>query len=129
MSLQFLSHSWEVSDVESGIVVTLNQQDLDSKAIWILVDELFELALEHGQPNLYVDFGNVRRVASIVFGKLITLDKRLRNVDCRLVLCNVSSFLYQLFRATRLTENLVIRRSAFPEADVDYASQLSEAAP
>jgi anti-anti-sigma factor len=126
MSLQFLSHAWEVGTVDSGIVVTLNQQDLDSKAIWVLVDELFELALEHGEPNLYVDFGNVRSVASIVFGKLITLDKKLRNVDCRLVLCNVNSFLYRLFRAARLTENLVIRRSA-PDRDAEQAFQLSEA--
>jgi anti-anti-sigma regulatory factor len=112
MSLQFLSCSWEVQHVDSGIMVTLSQEDWDSKAIWVLFDELFELALEHGQPNLYVDFGNVRRLAGIVFGKLITLDRKLREVDCRLVLCNVEQALYQSFRAARLTENLEIQGRA-----------------
>ena len=109
MALQFLSHNWEVAHVDDGILVTLSQRELDSQAIWILVDELFELALESGRPNLYVDFANVRHLAGIVFGKLITLDKKLREVDCRLILCNVDRFLYQSFRAARLTENLDIR--------------------
>jgi anti-anti-sigma regulatory factor len=108
MSLQFLSCSWQVENVASGIMVKLAQEEWDSKAVWVLFDELFEVALEHGQPNLYVDFGNVRRVAGIVFGKLITLDKKLRKVDCQLVLCNVEPALYQSFRAARLTENLTI---------------------
>jgi anti-anti-sigma regulatory factor len=108
MSLQFLSCSWEVQTIEAGIVVTLSQEEWDSKAVWVLFDELFELALEYGRPTLYVDFGNVRSVAVIVFGKLITLDKRLREVECRLVLCNVKPALYQSFRAARLTENLLI---------------------
>jgi anti-anti-sigma factor len=109
MSLQFLSCSWEVETVDSGILVRLSQEELDSKAVWVLFDELFELALENGQPNLFVDFGNVRRLAGIVFGKLITLDKKLREVDCRLILCNVHPSLYQTFRAARLTDNLEIQ--------------------
>jgi anti-anti-sigma factor len=109
MALQFLSYNWEVENVDDGIMVTLSQRELDSKAIWILVDELFELALESGQQNLYVDFAHVRHLAGIVFGKLITLDKKLRDVDCRLVLCNVDRSLYQSFRAARLTDNLDIR--------------------
>jgi anti-anti-sigma regulatory factor len=115
MALQFVSHNWQVEHIENGIVVILSQQELDSRAIWILVDELFELAQESGQPNLYVDFGNVRRLANIVFGKLITLDKKLRDVDCRLILTNVNAFVYQSFRAGRLTENLDIRVSPFEE--------------
>jgi anti-anti-sigma factor len=115
MALQFVSHNWQVEHVDDGLTVTLSQQELDSKAVWILVDELFELAQESGKPNLYVDFGNVRRIASVVFGKLITLDKRLREVDCRLILCNVDAFVYESFRSVRLTENLDIRVNPFHE--------------
>src|SRR5437660_6811957 len=115
MALQFLSHNWQVEHIDNGIEVTLSQQELDSKAIWILVDELFELAQESGQSNLYVNFGNVRRLAAIVFDKLITLDKRMREVDCRLILCNVNPSVYESFRAARLTENLDIRVGAVEE--------------
>jgi anti-anti-sigma regulatory factor len=109
MSLQFLSHRWDVECIANGLIVRLSQEDLHSTAISILVDELYELALEHGRANLYVDFANVRRLASIVFGKLISLDRKLRDVDCRLVLCNVDPAVYQAFRAARLTENLDVR--------------------
>ncbi len=109
MALQFLSHNWQVENLEDGIVVALSQQALDSKTIWILVDELVELAHENGKPILYVDFSQVRRIASILFGKLITLDRKLREMDCHLILCNLDPFVYESFRMARLTENLDIR--------------------
>jgi anti-anti-sigma factor len=109
MALTLLSRNWDVEQVSDGIRIALRQQELDSKAIWVLFDELFELAVESGKPHLYVDLQNVRSLASIVFGKLITLDKKLRDVDCRLILCNPDPFVYQSFRAARLTENLDIR--------------------
>src|SRR5947209_3030894 len=46
MALQFLSHNWHVENFEEGIRVSLHQQELDSKAIWVLADELFELLQE-----------------------------------------------------------------------------------
>ena len=112
MSLQFLSQRWEVTTTASGLTVTIAQQELDSNAIWILFDELYQLALEYGKPNLLVDFKNVRRLANIGFGKLITLDKKLRDVDCRLVLSNVNPALYKALQAARLTENLLFQEPA-----------------
>jgi len=112
MTLQFLSHRWEVTATASGLTVTIAQEDLDSKAIWILFDELYELALEYGKPDLFVDFKKVRCLANIGFGKLITLDKKLREVDCRLVLCNVDPSLYKALQAARLTENLLFQEPA-----------------
>jgi anti-anti-sigma factor len=107
----FLSHSWEVTNVDDGILVTIAHHELDAATIAVLVDDLCELARESGQPNLYVDFDQVRQLASIVFGKLISLDGRLREMGCRLVLCNLDPFLYQTLRATRLTDSLDVRVS------------------
>ena len=109
MSLQFLSH--EVTSTASGLTFTIAQQELDSNAIGILFDELYQLALEYGKPNLLVDFKNVRCLANIGFGKLITLNKKLREVDCRLVLCNVDPSLYKAFQSARLTKNFLIQEN------------------
>jgi anti-anti-sigma regulatory factor len=65
----------------------------------ILADELFELALESGRPRLYLDFGAVDVLASIVPGKLLALERRLREVGARLVPCNLNPVLQELFRA------------------------------
>jgi anti-anti-sigma regulatory factor len=89
MALQFLSHSWEVKNVPDGIMVEISHQELDSETILILADELFELAMENGQPNLWVDFVNLRSSTDVVFEKLTTLDKRLRDMGCRLIVCNI----------------------------------------
>jgi anti-anti-sigma factor len=115
MSFHFLSHSWEVKNLDDGIMVTVSQQELDASTIAILVDELHELVRQSGQSNLYVDLGHVRLLASIVFGKLITLDAKLRKMDCRLILCNLDPFIYQTFQATRLTDSLDIRVNLCPE--------------
>jgi anti-anti-sigma regulatory factor len=116
MALQVLSEFWSADAVHDGVVVELSQEVLDSRAVWVLFDELFELAVDSGLSTLYVDFQNVRRLASIVFGKLITLDKKLRDIDCRLIICNPDPFVYQSFRAARITENLDIRFGVFPQA-------------
>jgi anti-anti-sigma regulatory factor len=119
MSFVFLAHPWEVKNVDDGLMVTVSQNELDASTIAVLVDELVELARESGQGKLYVDFSQVRQLANIVFGKLITLDAKLRNMDCRLTLCNVQSYLYQSFQAARLTDNLDIRLSPASEALTD----------
>ncbi len=109
MSFHFLSHRWEVTNLEDGIFVTLHQHELDAATVADLVDELVELVRENGRTKLYLDFGQVRVLASIVFGKLISLDARLKEIACQLIVCHVDPFIYQTFEAGRLTEILDIR--------------------
>ncbi len=109
MALCISSENWHVANTDHRIVVTLNKSDLDFKAVWLLVDEIAELANEHAKVNIHVDCGKVRRFAGTAFGKFITLAKRLRNREGCLVLANVDAGVYQSFRAARLTENLDIR--------------------
>ena len=113
MSFRFLSHQWEMQDVEDGILVTLAHRDLDALTTPVLVDELYDLVLENGQRNLYLDFGRVHFLASVVVGKLLALDNRLRTVGGRLALCNVPDALYESLRAARVTETLDVRAGEY----------------
>ena len=99
MSLYTLSHLWEVEDVEDGISVRLTHRDLDVQTLSILADELTEIALESGRPTLYLDFGRVNLLNSVVIGKLFAVDRRLREAGGRLVLCNLDSNVGGVFRA------------------------------
>jgi anti-anti-sigma factor len=105
----FCCHSWEVRDMKDGTLVKLSYRDLDLETIPVLVDELFELVQESGQPNLYLDFAAIRVLPSVVMGKLISLEGKLREHGGRLVLTNIDPFVYQTFQATRLTDVLDIR--------------------
>jgi anti-anti-sigma factor len=111
MSFHFLSHRWEVKNLEDGILVTIGQQDMDA----VLVDELFELFLESGQPNLYLDLRDVRLLASVRFSQLILLHIKLRRSGGRLVLCNLNAYIFEAMQAVRLTEIFDIREEALAE--------------
>jgi anti-anti-sigma factor len=111
MSFHFVSHRWEIENVDDGMVVALSPSDLDANHVSSQVDELFDLMQESGQPNLYLDFINVHLVPSVVFGKLIALEAKLRQVGCRLVLCGVDAHLYEGLRAAGLTDIFDIRIS------------------
>jgi anti-anti-sigma regulatory factor len=95
MSMHFVSHPWEVQDVDDGTVVKLTEQDLQMAQI----DELLELALESGRPNLYLDLLEVRTVPARVASKLFGLDRRLRTAGGRLVLCNLAPWLSEALQA------------------------------
>jgi anti-anti-sigma factor len=99
MSLYVLSHPWEVKEVADGIWVTLTFRDLDVQTASILIDELFELALESDRPNLYLDFGKVGLLTSVALGKLFALNRRLHEVGGRMVLCHLSPALQEVVRA------------------------------
>jgi anti-anti-sigma factor len=111
MSFHFCSHPWEVKDVDGGTLVKLTARDLDKETVPVLVEDLFELVQESGRPNLYLDLIEVRLIASVVLGKMLSLDTKLRAHGGRLILTSVDPFVYRMFQATRLTDVLDVRKA------------------
>ena len=111
MSFHFCTHSWEVRDFEDGSLVKLTNRDLDKETIPVIVDELLELVLESGRPNLFLDLSGIRQVASVVLGKMVALDAKLRTHGGRLILIHLDAFTYSLFQAGHLTDVLDIRKA------------------
>jgi anti-anti-sigma regulatory factor len=95
MSLHFVSHPWQVQDLEDGTVVKLTERDLDET----LGEDLLALAQESGRPNLYLDLLEVRAMPAAAAGRLFTLDRRLRQAKGRLILCNLSPRLCEALQA------------------------------
>ena len=96
MSMHFVSHPWQVQDVEDGTVVKLNELDLQDPN---LTDDLLELVFESGRQKLYLDLLEVRTLSSAVAGKLFSLDRRLRDAGGRLVLSNLAPALCEALQA------------------------------
>ncbi len=99
MSLHFVSHPWEVQDVEDGTLVRITPQDLGVEIVAVLVDELFDLTQEFGRSDLFLDLQEVRSLPSQVAGKLFALDRKLKGAGGRLVLCNLDAALYEQLQA------------------------------
>lgn len=111
MSFHFCSHPWEVQDVADGTVAKLMPRDLNKETIPVLVEDLYELVQESGRPNLYLDLAEIRVLASVILGKMLALDKSLREHGGRLVLLHLDPLVYRMFQATRLTDVLDIRQA------------------
>lgn len=84
---------------------------LDELSISRIGDELSELARQSEQPMLVLDFANVAHLSSSALGMLISLQKRLRERDGQLRLCNIRSEIYEVFVITKLSEVFEIHHS------------------
>lgn len=109
MAFHFCTHSWEVSQIDDGTLIVMTQSDLDLATVPLLVDDLIETVHESGQPNLYLDFSKVRLISSVVIGKMVAVNDRLREHGGRLIMLGLHPVHYQMFQATRLTETLDVR--------------------
>jgi anti-anti-sigma factor len=109
MSLQAGRLSLRIQEVEDVTRVTMLTEDLEETILQSTGDELFTIAdrLPHGRLEL--DLGAVRYLTSTSLGKLVALNKRVRERGSRLVLANVTSLVHELFEVTQLHRVLDIR--------------------
>jgi anti-anti-sigma factor len=103
MSLYILAHPWQVQDLADGTVVPLTHRDLDVETLSIFTEELCELAHENNLPRLYLDFERVTSLTSVALGKIYAVDRRLRDIGVRLVVCNLNPALQAMFQAVNGT--------------------------
>jgi anti-anti-sigma regulatory factor len=106
MSFHFVSHPWHVQEIDDGTVVKVSAQDLDDSTLAIMVDDLFDLSMAEGRPNLYLDFQEVRFFPHMLVGQLVALDERLRQVGGRLVLQQIDPALMKRLLNTELADIL-----------------------
>src|SRR4051812_34210751 len=95
--------------VADGTLVRFPCADFDEATTDGLTDTLYDLALREGRPSLYLDLDDVKYLASITMGRLIMLDKKLRDAGGRLHLCNLDRQVYEVFRVSRLNQLIDVR--------------------
>jgi anti-sigma B factor antagonist len=74
-------------------------------------DELFEQIgslVENSRERKFVlDVGAIQYFASAALGKLVSLNRKARAADARLVMCNVTPSVARILQVTRLSDVLV----------------------
>jgi anti-sigma B factor antagonist len=98
----------EVSDVT--IVRFLEHRFIDGLEIENLGQELYQLVEGGKRRKLLLDFGAVELFSSAGFGKLISLNGKVRANNGVLRLCNVPPHLADVFRVCRLDRIFDIRK-------------------
>ncbi len=72
-------------------------------------EELFSLVDEKGRKIL-LNFTNVEAFSNRILGKLITLNKLVREAEGRLILCNIDPVLHEIFEVTKLDKYFNIKK-------------------
>jgi len=92
-----------VEPVNEVTVVTFKDKKiLDEAVIQEIGDALFDLVDKQYKTRLLLNFENVEYLSSAALGKLITLNKRIKEENGELKLCNIIPEIYEVFRITKL---------------------------
>jgi anti-sigma B factor antagonist len=101
----------EVEDIGDVTVVNfVDRKILDEQNIQIIGEQLFSLVDEFGRRKIVLNFSNVEYLSSAANAKFITLQYKLQNAGGRLVLCNVSPEVHEVFEITKLEKFFRIYR-------------------
>jgi anti-sigma B factor antagonist len=105
MSAQPRRRRLEVEDIGDVTVVNfVDRKILDEQNIQIIGEQLFSLVEDSGRRKVLLNFSNVEYLSSAALAKLITLNKKLQQVNGRLVLCNIDPQIYEVFEITKLNK-------------------------
>jgi anti-sigma B factor antagonist len=75
----------------------------DEQQIQVMGEQLFSLVDEQGRRKVLLNFGNVEYFSSAAHGKLITLQRKLRQAGGRLVLCGIDPELWEAFVSSKMS--------------------------
>jgi anti-sigma B factor antagonist len=94
----------EVSDVgDVAVVRFVDRKILDEGNIQEVGQELYGLVEKEQRAKLLLNFSNVDFLSSAALGKLIKLEKKVRDAGGTLKLSNIRPEIYEVFVITKLT--------------------------
>jgi anti-anti-sigma factor len=86
------------------IAEMVDKKILDEISIAEISRQLERLVAGSDKPRIALDFASVAHMSSSMLGKLITLNKHVRERQGHMRLCNVQPAIYEVFVITRLSE-------------------------
>src|SRR5271166_6335087 len=98
----------EIGDVT--VVNFIDRKILDEQNIQKIGEDLFSLVDELGRKKILLNFSNVEYLSSAALGKFITLNKKVQASGGKLVMCNISEDIYEVFEITKLNKLFNIQK-------------------
>src|SRR6187551_3563095 len=101
----------EVEDIgDIAVVNFVDKKILDEQNIQMIGDDLFRLVDELGRRKILLNFGNVEFLSSAALGKMITMNRKVQAVRGKLILCNISKEIMEVFAITKLDKLFTIMK-------------------
>ena len=101
---QFIRTRWFEMDQVSGVtVITFLPQDLVRfEDIDEVAQQLYKLLENYSSKKIVLNLSGVRRLSSLMLGKLIAFNDRVTSAGGRMVLCDVNTEVHSVFKAVNL---------------------------
>lgn len=109
----------QVRTTDRGTEITVLCPELDEEACQGLGGEIFEAARRAHGGRVTLDLGVVTFLTSTMLGKLVVLNKRLRDEGVHLSLRDLNAQVYQVFEIALLTELLDVCPKDAPAAPAE----------
>ncbi len=94
-----------VEMLESATVVRFrNSKVIDELVVRQVGDELLSLVADDGPSSLILNFSDVELFSSAALGHLIKLDRKTKAANVKLVLCEISDSIGEVFSLTKLDQ-------------------------
>ncbi len=90
------------------VVSFVDSKILDEQVIQEIGDELFALIDERYKVKLLLNFENVDYLSSAALGKLIILNRKVREENGELKFCSIKPKIYDVFKITKLDKIFAI---------------------
>jgi len=103
------NRSLQVEQVGDATVVRFAASELlDDETIELIGGQLYALVDHLGARKLVLNLAPVKRLASLMLGKIMTLHKKLKPAGGKLVLCGVDPEIRHIFDTLRLPQFLTL---------------------
>jgi len=86
------------------IVTFIDRKILDEANIQEIGQQLIDLINKEYKIKMLLNFENVEYLSSAALGKLITINKRIREENGKLKLCCIRPQIYEVFKITKLNK-------------------------
>jgi anti-sigma B factor antagonist len=94
------------TDESAGVTVVqfVDKKILDEANIQQIGEEMFALVDQDKRRKIVLDFSNVEYLSSAALGKLITMNKKVKQAKGQLKLCEIRPQIYEVFIITKLNK-------------------------
>jgi anti-sigma B factor antagonist len=99
----------EIEPVGEAAVVRFTQRSLlGPDLIDSIAAELERAVDEMGYRKLVLNFANVESMTTAMVGRLVSVQQRAEKLNARLILCQISPFLLEIFKILKLAKRFTI---------------------
>jgi anti-sigma B factor antagonist len=98
-------HHLNTAQEQGVLVITLKGRDFqDEQTAQAILNELHRAVTQYAADKVIIDFQNIKYISSVAFRPLLSLRRKMQELNGRLMLCSLSKLVGDVFYTTKLVD-------------------------